>query len=360
MNSWKNSLIRRFIIGRQPPLNDGEQIRRILVVSTTAMGDTLWATPAIENLRLHFPKAYISVLTSPTGLQILKNNPHIDRLILLKEPVLPRLFSLVNKLKRENFDAALILHASQRLILPLCSLSRIPRIIGTVGINKDLDDLLTDPIEARFEHEIERRQQILDRINVPPIVRTLSYYIQPSEQHAARQYIGTTGKPLIAIHPGSKEPFRRWPTRCFAATARALQEKFGCEIFLTGSSSEKKLLQKIRESVPQARIVSSPSIRFLGAFLEQMDLVLSNDTGPFHLACALNRPAVGLYVSTDPRICGPHCAPQAIAISRNPTCEPCLKRRCRDSFCFLQIAPQEVIDVCSKILKGEKCGFQKS
>jgi ADP-heptose:LPS heptosyltransferase len=347
MDSWKNALIRRLVFCRRFPTNSD----RILVVSTTAMGDTLWATPAIANIRLHFPKAYIAALTSPTGGQILKYNPHIDRLILLKEPVLPRLFSLVKTIKNEKFDVALILHSSQRLILPLCSLSQIPRIIGTTGINKGLDDLLTDPVVSQYEHEIERRQKILDRLNVPPAVRTLSYYVQPSERDAARQFIGKSGKRRIAIHPGSKEAFRRWPLNCFAVAARALEEQSGCEIFLTGSLSEKRLLQKLWQLVPQARIVSSPSIRFLGAFIEQMDLVLSNDTGPLHLACALNRPAVGLYVSTDPRICGPHCAPRAVAISRNPTCEPCLKRRCRESFCFLQISPKEVVDACLKMLK---------
>lgn len=350
MYSWKNSLIRQLVSLQRPAPDGAREIRRILVVSTTAMGDTLWATPAIENLRLHFPNAHIAVLTSPIGLQVLKYNPQINRLILLKEPMLPHLFSLVKTIKKESFDAALIFHASQRLALPLCSLCQIPRIIGTKGINKGLDDYLTDPIEHGLEHEIERRQQILTRINVPPIVRTLSYHVQPSERDAARRYIGETNKPLIAIHPGSKEPFRRWPASCFALVGRHLLEKFGCEIFLTGNSAEKRLLEKIKYLLPEARIVSSSSIRFLGALLEQMDLVLSNDTGPFHLACAVNRPAVGLYVSTDPMLCGPYLAPRSIVISRKPTCEPCIKRRCRDPFCFLQISPDEVFNACSKIL----------
>ena len=369
MDSWKNSLLRRLVSWRRPLLNSQGEIRRILVVSTTAIGDTLWATPALANLRIHFPKAMIAALTSPTGGQILKFNPHIDRIILLKEPVLPRIFYLLKTLRGEKFDAALILHASQRLILPICSWSRIPRIIGTQGINKGLDDLLTDPIAPRFEHEIERRQKILGCLNIPSTVSTLSYYVQPSEQDAALQFIqgnskqraDSAFKPRIAIHPGSKEPFRRWPASCFAAAASILEEKYGCEIFLTGSPSEKKLLQKIQRLVPRARIVSSSSIRFLGAIMEQMDLVLSNDTGPFHLACALNRPTIGLYVSTDPRLCGPHLAPHALVISRQPTCEPCLRRRCRDSFCFLQISTEEVIDACAKfLLKGQKCVSQKS
>jgi lipopolysaccharide heptosyltransferase II len=352
MNSWKNSLIRRFVISQRPGPPEAGPIRRILVVSTTAMGDTLWATPVLANLRLHFPKAQITVLASPTGQQILENNPQIDQIILLKNPLSLHLFSLLKTLKREAFDAALILHSSQRLVLPLCSLSGIPRIIGTKGINKGLDDLFTDPVDMESEHEIERRLKIMGRLHVPAIIHTLSYYVHASERAAAHQYLGDQDKPLIAIHPGSREPFRRWPSNYFAQVGRALEEKFGCEIFLTGDSSETKLLKKIKETLPRARIVSSPSIRFLGALLERMDLVLSNDTGPFHLACALNRPAVGLYVSTDPLLCGPHHAHRAIAISRSSTCTPCLKRRCRDPFCFLQIPIDEVVDICSNQLRS--------
>jgi lipopolysaccharide heptosyltransferase II len=350
MLSWKNRLILYVVSRFRPSFDPQVPIKRILIVSTTAIGDTLWATPAIANLRRHFPQAHIAVLTSLAGEQVLSHNHHVDVLYTLKEPVLLRFFSLFKKLKQEHFDVALILHASQRLVLPLCALS-IPRIIGTRKINKGLDDLLTDPVEMLSEHEIERRLKILDRIMVPRSSSTLSYYVQPQEREEACRFIGTSKQKRIAFHPGSKEAFRRWPPGCFAEVGRALQQTFDCEIFLTGTRTEEPILYKIRQQLPNARIVSSSSIRFLGAFLEQMDLVLSNDTGPFHLACALNRLAIGLYVSTNPSLCGPYLAPRAIAISAEPTCTPCLKRRCRDPFCFLQISPEQVIDACKKLLK---------
>ncbi len=349
--SWKNRLLTR-LAGTHSCPDPSRPIRRLLIVSTTALGDTLWGTPALANLRRHFPKAYIAVLTSPVGRQALLNNPHIDRLILLKEPLLPRFYPLLRQLKKESFDAALIFHASQRLALPLCSLSRIPRIIGTPGINKGLDALLTDPIEPKYEHEIERRLRICDALKVPRAVETLSYYVQPDERSMAIEQIGSSPRPFIAMHPGSKEPFRRWPPRCFAAVGQALQARLNATIFLTGNPSEMPLLREVQRHLPSARIANvGHSIRALGAFLEQMDLVLSNDTGPLHLACALNRPSVGLYVSTDPCLCGPYKAPRAAAIWRSPTCDPCIKRRCQDPFCFLQISPSEVIDTCLESLK---------
>ncbi|MBF8263540.1 MAG: glycosyl transferase, family 9 [Parachlamydiales bacterium] len=350
MKSWKNRLLRFLAPKRSPSSGEPRKVQRLLVVSTTALGDTLWATPALANLRMHYPNARIAVLTRSIGMEVLQFNPHIDCLYLLREPLFVHFFSLLKKLRKEHFDAALIFHASQRLVLPLCSLSHIPRIIGTAGINKGLDDLLTEPVIHQNEHEIARRLALAAQIQVPSTIETLSYYVQDDERRAAEKFIGEAKRPLIAMHPGSKEPFRRWPAYCFAKVAQALQKRFDAEIFLTGTAAEFSLLQEIRTQVPNARIVPVSSIRFLGALLERMDLVISNDTGPLHLACALKRPTISIYVSTDPMLCGPFKAPNSSVISRPPTCRPCIKRRCRDPLCFLQISPQEVIDECVKLL----------
>ena len=347
--SWKNKILTALCQLKQRA--PSPEIRRILVVSTTALGDTLWATPALSNLRKRYPDAHIAVLTTSTGKQVFKSNPDINELHLLKEPLLPRFYSLWNKLSKGSYDIAFIFHASQRLALPLCALSGIPRIVGTKGLNKGLDDLLTDPIDAIVEHEIERRLRLVSHIGAAKKIQTLSYFVESSEREEAKKFIGTSKKIKIAMHPGSKEPFRRWPAEHFAKVGKALQEEFDCEIFLTGDRKELPLLNEIKELLPSVRLANSQSsIRHLGAFLEQMDLLISNDTGPLHLACALNRPIVGIYVSTDPRLCGPHLAKNACTVSRAPTCSPCIKRRCHSPFCFLQIPPQEVIFACKSLL----------
>src|SRR5579872_6755702 len=131
----KNILLKRLIRAIRPLIPRNPNANRILVVATTALGDTLWATPAIENLRHSFPNAYIALLTAPIGLEIFQHNPHIDKLHCLKEPLSHHFFSLWRTLRKEHFDTILFLHASQRLTLPLCSLLGATRIIGTAGIN---------------------------------------------------------------------------------------------------------------------------------------------------------------------------------------------------------------------------------
>ena len=328
-----------------------KQVGRILIVSTTALGDTLWATPAIENLRRSFPKAYLAVLTAPIGGEVFQSNPHIDQIFILKEPLLPRFFSLWRTLYKEQFDTVLLFHASQRLTLPLCSLLGASRIIGTAGMNKGLDSLLTEPLGSHAQHEIVRRLNIAQSIGAQTPIETLSFFLEPSERLPPRPQ-----GPSIALHPGSKDAFKRWPAENFIALGRRLKEAFSCEILITGTREERPLMEQIAQQIPGALIdASHRSLRQFAALLQQIDLLISNDTGPVHLACALGRPVVAIYSSTDPFLCGPHKAPNATVISRRPTCDPCLKRKCRDPFCFLQIGPEEVFKAAVQKLKRGVC-----
>ena len=320
-------------------------IERILVVSTTALGDTLWATPAIASLRSSFPNAYLGALTSPVGKEILKYNPHIDQLYSIKEPLLPRFFSLRTTLLQDRFDTILIFHTSQRLTLPLCALLGASRIVGTVGINKGLDHLLTHPLPNIRQHEISRRLQIVASIGGKASTETISFFLQPEEMAPTR-----TGR-WIALHPGSKDRFKRWPVDHFAVVGKALQQKLHGQILITGTKEEWPLMKELAAKIPGAYL-SNPHwpLRKFAAELAQMDLLISNDTGPFHLACALNRPAIALYAATDPALCGPYLAPKGRAIGKPPSCTPCLKKRCPIPFCLLQIGPSEVVDAAIELI----------
>jgi len=309
--------------------------KRILVIATTALGDTLWATPALESLRASFPNAYIAVLTSPIGEQVLRHNPWTNDIFLLQNP-----FKLFKTLPA--FSDVVVLHASQRFILPLASLLGAKTIVGTAGINKGLDALLTHPLNNRHEHEIVRRLQLIETLGAEIHSETLSYFLQPNEQIS----------PLpntIALHPGSKDAFKRWPPEHFIAVGRALQKR-GYNIVITGTSDELPLRKSIANAIPNATLLEDLPLRAFAAYLNAIDLLISNDTGPVHLACALKKPVIALYSSTNPKLCGPHKATTAIALAAPPSCSPCLKRACLRPFCLMQIGPEEVVNTATNML----------
>lgn len=310
------------------------QNKRILIVSTTALGDTLWATPAIESLRKSFPDHKITVLTSSIGMEVLKDNPHIDSLLPLKN---------WTALFKMRFETVLLFHASQRFILPLCSLLGATRIVGTIGINKGLDSLLTHPLPQKYQHEITRRLEIIQTIGATITTEKLSFF-QPT--------LKKTGGPIrIALHPGSKDPFKRWPL--FAKLGNLLS---AYEIIITGRENNETLASQIPGAILAPR---KQSLHEFAKLLSQVDLLVSNDTGPVHLAAALNVPVVAIYASTDPFLCGPHKAEKALIASRPKACTPCIKRKCKIPFCFYQISPEVVKNLCLKSLSSSSTGTGK-
>jgi len=305
---------------------------RILVVSTTGLGDTIWAIPGLASLRSSFPSCYLAVLSSNVGAEALANNPHIDALYKFTR-------SMWRKLYRERFSHVLIFHASQRSANFLSAILGASKVIGTAGQMKGLEWVLTDAIPPQFEHEAERRSRIIEHIGAAPISAAPKVYLLDAERQAHRLPEGR----WAALHPGAKEPFRRWPLEHFIKVGRVLQQK-GMQILITGSADERSIMEAIAQGLPGALLLDpKSSVRKLAALLEQMELVVSNDTGPLHLAAALDRPVIGLYGPTDPRLCGPYRAEKITIISCKPTCTPCLRKKCSSPFCLLQIGPEETI-----------------
>lgn len=324
----KNALL-KFFCKVFPPLKHPFK-NRFLIVSTTALGDTLWATPTIESLRKSFPNGYIAVLTSSIGFEVLKTNPYIDQIFLLKK----NYFTIWKALYQKKFDTVLVLHASQRITLPLCSIIGARRIIGTAGINKGLDSLLTDALKPSYEHEILRRLRMVEKVGGQIHTETLSFFPENSS------YSLPQGN-WIALHPGSKDAFKRWPARHFITVGKELQKQ-GYRILITGT--EKDLIKAIASQIPTAYVLGDQNLHTFTNVLKQLHLLISNDTGPVHLACALHVPALAIYGPTDPHLCGPHLSKSATVFYAPPTCTPCLKRKCRTPFCFLQISPAQVIN----------------
>jgi heptosyltransferase II len=319
--------------------------RKILVVTTTAMGDTLWATPALESLRKTWPDAQISVLTSPIGEAVLRHNPWTNQIFILQEPLLLRLFSLWRTLKKERFQEVLILHASQRLVLPLCNLLGAHRIVGNVGFHKGLDSLLTEAIPHRQDHEIIRRLKLIEQIGAQRHTEKLSFFLQESEQ-----VLWPKTKSRVLLHPGSKDPFRRYPVEHFIQVGQTITQ-WGAELWVSGTPHEMSLIQEIVSAIAGAQLVDPTlSFRQFAAKLKHFDLLITNDTGPVHLASALDVPVIAIYAPSNPALFGPHQAKRSAIIAKPATCEPCLKRSCRRPFCFLQIGPDEVLASAKRML----------
>lgn len=348
LNTVKNQFIRLFFLLIKRWNISLKENSNVLIVSTTGLGDTLWGTPSIRALKENNPKVKIFVLTTKLGKQILENNPYIEEIITYKEPLTLSSFSLISSLRKKKISTVYIFHFSQRLILPICALIGAKQIIGTEKINKGMDFLLTSVLPQKKIHEIDRRLEIISLSNKS---RFMDFFLKKEEreQNFFEKY--NLKKPIICIHPGAKDSYKCWPKEYFIETAKELQKQFPHQILITGGAEEKELVTSLQTLIPNSVVFKSPiSIRSFAALLEQVDLLITNDTGPLHLACSLKVPVIAPFSPTDPILCGPISQNDAIAITKNKTCFPCLKRKCLEPFCLLQISPSDMVNQAKKIL----------
>jgi ADP-heptose:LPS heptosyltransferase len=322
---------------------------RILVVSTTGLGDSLWGTPAVRAIKKHFPNGNLSLLTSQIGQQVYRNNPNIDDIFVIKDPALFSLLNLFPQLKRKQFDTALIFHFSWRPVLPFTYLAGPENIIGTEGINKGLDHLLSHPIKNKPIHEIERRLKIAEVIGVPPSPPEMEFFLTEEENSAALSFLHDTPY-YVGMHPGSKDRFKQWNPKHFIAIGRRLAKEKNAKILITGDKSESKLATSIAENIPGARSLAGKlPMRVTAALIEKLDLFITNDTGPMHLAFAMGTPTIAVFSPTDPKLCGPYHIPHGKVIQKPRTCHPCIKKQCQVPFCMEQISPEEVWEHCLSV-----------
>ena len=352
---WKNFCARCIVKLFRPSKkqkNCHQCPKRFLIVSTTGVGDTIWATPAIRALGKSHPDAEIFLITSKIGAQVLDQNPYIDFTFVLGRCVFYSLSILLFKLRKKQFDSVLVFHASQRILIPFSALLCASKIIGTKGENKGLDCLFTKTLKKLNQHEIDRRLDIVREVGAHPTDFHLEIIVKQSDEDKVAHFLHNHKVPhhipLIGIHPGSRNLFKQWPKDHFIEVAKRLVQHLGCQIFVSGDTSESHFVKKIASEITGAiPLAGTFELSTLAALLRKLNLMISNDTGPMHLAFAAKTPTVALFGPTDPSICGPYFPKRTIKILKTTTvCNPCLAKKCTAPFCLLQLGPEAVFNAC--------------
>jgi len=359
MNKIKNCIIRLlyWMLNKSKRHAVDWESPKILVVSTTALGDTLWSTPFFTSIKNKYPHATLAVLTSPLGKQILSEHPAIDQLFVLKKPLFFHFFLLLKQLRKQRFQIILVFHASQRVVFPLCYLLKSSRLIGTKQMNKQLDYLFTDLADYKNTHEMHRRDQLCQLIHVST-PKYMPFYKHPSSAaneltEILKRHNIDIHRPYIVIHPGAKDYYKCWPIHSYNQLIALLKKKWASPIIITGTADERALIAPLIQAHPDLiSLCGKLSLASLAYLIDKAALLITNDTGPMHLSTAVNSKVIALFGPTDPKQCGPlsHEKDMAYTLAVAKTCRNCIKRRCKEPFCLMQISPSAVMDKIGEVL----------
>ncbi len=297
--------------------------QNILIVRTDRIGDVILTTPAIKALRLAYPSARISILVAPLTRELVAGNPYLDEVIVDDRRGVHRgiigFGRLVAYLRRKKFDVAIVYHTKKRTNL-LCWVTGIPRRTGYK--NEKFGFLLNDPIqderhlgrkhEAQYCLDVLRHlgiseNRIFDKsladlaedVYVPISADAWAWIMQLChEQHISKQ------ERLIAVHPGASDPAKRWPEERFVELIGQLTKRYQAKIVLIGTDQMTSVTQRIisRVAVPVWDLTGKTGVGQLAGLLKRCNLLVSNDSGPAHIAAGAGTPCVSIFTRNQPGI----------------------------------------------------------
>ncbi len=333
---------------------------RILLVHPGHLGSLVMTTPLFHTLKVYAPDAHVTVMVGPWSREVLAVHPDVDQLITYSFPSfrdgtslgLKSYFLLINaakELRRGNYDLAINLRPNFWWGAALLYLARIPRRVG-FAVN-ECGPLLTEalPLLSREHRTIGYLRLLGAALSVmgysslkePYTAERYPLHFVPTAQEC--QWIAEclsrdgfdSSTPFVVIHPGTGGAVKLWRSEgwatCATALAQSVIDGISLRIVLTGSKSERPLLEEVASSVPfPTTIMTNLTLGQLAALLQRAQLVLGVDSGPLHLAVAQGTPTIQIFGPTDPAIFGPWGKKEQHAvvasIHRCPTCPmiPCI------------------------------------
>jgi heptosyltransferase-2 len=337
--------------------------RRILVRVPTWVGDAVMATPVFRALRAAHPEAEITLEGRPVLEGLLRGLPSFDRFLPDSSRGLRSTLARAGELRRRGFDWAVLLPDSQRAALGPW-LARIPRRVGyarDVTRRALLSEALAPPTENGRRVPIpmtERYLRITRHLDCPDRGFDLELGVDPGVAERCEAQLRRLGvppeQPLLVVTPGANfGASKLWPTEHFAAACDGIARRLGLLPVLAPGPTELAIAGRIAEAAQQrvaALVDPSPTLEELKALIARSRLVLTNDTGPRHIAVALDRPVIVVMGPTDPRHTAQHLERQRV-LREDAACSPCQLKTCPiDHRCMTGLDPARAISAAEQLL----------
>lgn len=350
---------------------DWNQAKNILCIRLDTIGDVIMTTPAMRALKQSHLDRRLTLMTSSAGAAIAPLIPELDNLIVYDAPWLkltaPRVdsspeFTMIEQLRQAQFDAAVIFTVYSQNPLPsafLCYMAGIPLRLAHCHENpyQLLTDWIKDPEPDQFtRHEVQRQLDLVAHVGSQIVETAMRLQVPPLAQQRVQQLLTELGMQSdmswVVIHPGATAPSRRYPPEQFAIAARMLVQNAGIQVLFTGTEPERELVESIRlgMGVPSHSLVGHLDLSELTALLDLAPLLISNNTGPAHIAAAVGTPVVDLYALTNPQ----H-TPWGVAnrvLFHDVPCRICYKSICPEGHhhCLRLVEPGTVVQATLELL----------
>lgn len=342
-------LIVRLIVKQQPS---------ILCVATTGLGDSLMITPALKGLKTALPDYNLTLLVTESSYQVFAANSFVDDFLIFRKG--RGLLSLVKSLAMKGFSYSFIFHASDRLVWLLASGAAKTTIAGNwqpISIPKAIVDhwYETPHREHRIITHLKMSKSIALNIDLEATDMVFTHDPDVADDIRERFLKEAYAEPKMRVgfFPGAKDRFKCWAIENFLELGRKL-ELLGFQIVVVGSGHDEDLTRVLSQGLSRP-LNFRGGLQELAGLLTNLDCLVTNDSGPMHLALSLDTPVVSLFGPTDDLETGP-ISPISnhLTLGKPVTCYPskefpiietqCFNKKCSNPVCINQITVAEVLE----------------
>lgn len=300
---------------------DWAYVRNVLCIRLDNMGDVLMTTPAIRALRASGRRRRITLMASTAGAQLAPYLPEVDDTLIYDAAWVKNGArghsgdcAAIERLRNRHFDAAVIFTVYSQSALPaalMCHLAGIPRVLAHSRENpyRLLSHWVrdTEP-EEMVRHEVQRQLDLVASVGMACANTRLSFETRDTDRASTRKVLHAHGvgatQGWIVMHCGATAQSRRYDAGAFSETIGLLRDS-GRPVLMTGSASERQMIDNIISASPWdgacVNLAGKLRLGELGCVIEDADLLISNNTGPVHIAAAVQTPVVDLYALTNPQ-----------------------------------------------------------
>lgn len=338
--------------------------RKVALLRASRIGDFLCATPAFRAIRAALPDAELTLITLPMLRDLVDRSPRLDRFVpfpgypgiaeQLFEP--HRTTAFLQRMRAERFGLAIQMQGSGVNSNPFTLLLGAAATAGFIRPGDppgQLDAALPMPPAGR---EVDRLLALTSFLGIPPRGAATEFPLLPRDAAAADTLLAGATPPLTGLHPGARDRARRWPPERFAAVGAELRRRFGGTLVIVGDDWERDAVDTVVARLGGAclNLAGKTSLPVLGAVLTRLAVLVTNDTGPAHIAYALGTPSVTIFGGADPATYGPPSAGQHRIVLHEVSCRPSGPTTCPtcpfDYACLAAVPVARVVEVAASLL----------
>jgi heptosyltransferase-2 len=345
-----------------------EEYKKILIIRLSSLGDVVLTTPVIKALKKKFPQSEIYFLTKENYFEVLKNNPHLSSVIRFNPDKEHRGFSglkkLIKELNQYNFDLIVDLHSNLRSFLIRHWTKANKKIKYKKRALARFFMVHFKWLKIKSQPTVDSYLLSLRKIGIENRERKPKIFLDDKSEGFVNAFLLQNkiekDDILIGVSPGAKWETKRWNKEKFVQLCRILLKGERYKIILFGSNEEKNLIEDVAQNFPRGVFKAiGLSLLELSALIKMCKLFVSNDSGPMHMATAMDVPVIAIFGPTHPNLGFSLLGEKNVILTTSEKCSPCSlhgEKPCKKEkqYCFENISAEEVAAVvikkCSEVI----------